>query len=78
VPTKTKKSKQGPLKRLRKVRTDKVEGRISVLFRIDRHQDDALTVAAIARAAKKGTARTDRSAIVRDALDEHLELKGKG
>lgn len=53
------------------------KGLKAVLVRLEERHDKALTEIALKRAKAKGTAKTDKSEIVREALELHPEIKGR-
>lgn len=58
-------------------RADLYKGLKPVLVKLRDDQDEALAAAALARQKKSGAHRADKSAIVREALDRHPDLKPK-
>jgi hypothetical protein len=58
----------------RKRRSD-FKGLRPVLFRLEERQDKALTSEALRRAASIGTARPDKSAVLREIIDAWLARK---
>ena len=61
----------------RKQRSDR-KGFKAVLVRLREDQDQALTREALRRAVERSVSRPDKSEIVREALDAHPRLKGRG
>lgn len=70
------KPKKKPKERQRALRSD-FKGLKAVLVRLEARHDDALAAEASRRAKAKGISKTDKSEIVREALELHPDLKGR-
>lgn len=58
-----------------RARRSDFKGLKPVLVRLEGRQDAALTREALKRAKKRGSARPDKSELVREAIDRHPDLK---